>query len=162
MVSIYIENYGCTANYDNGAIIAGILVEANHNIVNDVVESDVVIINSCAVKNVTVNKIFSQIKDIKNDYKDKKLIITGCMPMAEKEKINNFLDEGTALVSTQNITEIPNVIEKVLNNEQIVLTNKRKEIKLGLSKINNDDKISSIQIAEGCKSFCRFCSTKLA
>jgi len=162
MVSIYIENYGCTANYDNGAIIAGILVEANHNIVNDVEESDVVIINSCAVKNVTVNKIFSQIKDIKNDYKDKKLIITGCMPMAEKEKINNFLDEGTALVSTQNITEIPNVIEKVLNNEQIVLTNKRKEIKLGLSKINNDDKISSIQIAEGCKSFCRFCSTKLA
>ena len=61
MATIYLDNYGCTANYDNGAIIAGLLVESGHSIVNDVEESDVVVINSCAVKNVTVNKIFSQI-----------------------------------------------------------------------------------------------------
>lgn len=162
MVSVYIENYGCTANYDNGAIIAGILVEANHSIVNDVTESDVVIINSCAVKNVTVNKIFSQIKDIRNKYSDKKLVITGCMPVAEKSKLNNFLTNGIALISTQNITEIPNVVEKIFNNKQIVLTTKRKEIKLGFPKFTTDNKIISIQIAEGCKSFCGFCATKFA
>lgn len=162
MTSIYLENYGCTANYDNGAIIAGLLVDNNYDIVNNVEESDVVIINSCAVKNVTVNKIFSQIEDLKNNYKDKKLIITGCMPVAEKNKLNKFLESGVALVSTQNITEIQNVVEKVLLNEQVVLTNKRKEIKLGLPKFLNDAKIVSVQIAEGCKSYCTFCSTKLA
>lgn len=162
MASIFIENYGCTANYDNGAIIAGILIENNHDIVKDVNESDVVIINSCAVKNKTVNKIFSQIKDIKNNYQDKKLIITGCMPVAEKDKLDKFLKQGVALVSTQNITAISDVINKVLNNEQVVLTNKRKEIKLGLPKLLNDNKIASVQIAEGCKSFCGFCATKFA
>ena len=41
MASIYIENYGCTANYDDGAIIAGILTESGHIIVKDIEESDI-------------------------------------------------------------------------------------------------------------------------
>ncbi|MBS3152212.1 tRNA (N(6)-L-threonylcarbamoyladenosine(37)-C(2))-methylthiotransferase [Candidatus Woesearchaeota archaeon] len=162
MATIYLDNYGCTANYDNGAIIAGLLVESGHSIVNDVEESDVVVINSCAVKNVTVNKIFSQIEYIKDNYKDKKLVITGCMPVAEKDKLKNYMKEGIALVSTQNITEIPEAINKVLANEQVILTNKRKEIKLGLPKLNQDTKIASVQLAEGCRSFCSFCATKFA
>ena len=162
MATIYLDNYGCTANYDNGAIIAGLLVESGHSIVNDVEESDVVVINSCAVKNVTVNKIFSQIEYIKDNYKDKKLVITGCMPVAEKDKLKNYMKEGIALVSTQNITEIPEAINKVLANEQVILTNKRQEIKLGLPKLNQDTKIASVQLAEGCRSFCSFCATKFA
>ncbi len=158
MASIYIDNYGCTANYDNGSIIAGLVIEAGHEVVNDLNEADVAIINSCAVKNVTVNKIFSQIENIK----DKKLIITGCMPIAEKDKLEKYLKQGVSLVSTQNITQIPEVINKILENEQVILTNKRKEIKLGLPKLFEDNKTASIQIAEGCKSFCGFCATKFA
>ncbi|MBI2148675.1 tRNA (N(6)-L-threonylcarbamoyladenosine(37)-C(2))-methylthiotransferase [Candidatus Woesearchaeota archaeon] len=161
MATIYLDNYGCTANYDNGNIIAGLILEAGHEISSDIEEADVVIINSCAVKNVTVNKIFSRIENTKNNFQDKKLIITGCMPVAEKDKLEKYLKKGVALISTQNITEIPETVNKVMNNEQIVLTNKRKEIKLGLPKLNQD-KIASVQIAEGCKSFCAFCSTKLA
>ena len=161
MAIVYIENYGCTANYDNGAIIAGLITEANHEISNNVEDSDIVIINSCAVKNVTINKIFSQIESIKNNYQDKKLIITGCMPVAEKYKLEKYIKKGVALISTQNITQIPEIISKVLNDEVVILTNKRKEIKLGLPKLSQD-KVASIQIAEGCKSFCGFCATKFA
>ncbi len=158
MASIYIDNYGCVANYDNGDIIAGLVTEAGHEITKDVNDADIVIINSCAVKNVTVSKIFSKIESVK----DKKLIITGCMPVSEKDKLEKYLKQGVALVSTQNITKIPEVISKILNNEQVILTNKRKEIKLSLPKLNENTKIASIQIAEGCKSFCSFCSTKFA
>ena len=163
MASIYIENYGCIANYDDGAIIAGLLIENNYSIVKDVEESDVVIINSCAVKNVTVNKIFYQIEEICKKYKDKKLIITGCMPSAEREKLDKYMKEGVGLVSSQNIIQIPEIVERVLNNEQVILTTKNKTIKLGLPKyVEKNTKICSIQIAQGCLSVCRFCSTKLA
>ena len=161
MPSVYIENYGCTANYDDGAIIAGLLTEAGHNVVKDIEDSDVVIINSCAVKNVTVNKIFSQIKAISKNYGEKKLVITGCMPAAEKDKLTKYLKPGVALVSSQNTASMPEVVEKILENEQVILTEKTKEIKLDLPKIQ-DSKITTIQIAQGCKSFCNFCSTKLA
>src|SRR3989338_2336901 len=122
MASIYIENYGCTANYD-----------------------DSVIINSCAVKNVTVNTIFRQIENVNET--NKKLIITGCMPIAEKSKLDKLLKKGMGLVSTQNISKISNVVESVIANEQVVLTNKNKETKLGLPKIISDKRIASIQIS---------------
>ena len=163
MASIYIENYGCTANYDDGAIIAGILLENNHSIVKDVAECDVVIINSCAVKNITVNRVFYQIKEITNKYKDKKLIITGCMPNSEKDKLDEYVKKSISLVSPQNIIDISDIINKVLNNEQVILTAKKKVIKLGLPKyIEDNKKVVSIQISSGCKSYCTFCSTKLA
>ncbi len=162
MVSVFIDNYGCTANYDNGSIIAGMLFEAGYEVVSDLVDADVVIVNSCAVKNVTVNKIFYQIKKVREFHPEKKLIVTGCMSISEKDKLDKFLGKGVALVSTQNITEIPSTVEKILNNEQVVLISKRREIKLGLPKINNDNKIASVQIAEGCLSACTFCSTKIA
>lgn len=162
MTTVYIENYGCTANYDNGAIIAGMLDSQGFTIVKDVIDSDVVIINSCAVKNVTVNKIFHSIEQVKQNYKNKKLIITGCMAIAEKEKLQEYLENGVALVSTQNITQIPETITKILEGEQVILLNKRKEIKIGLPKIETNSKIASIQISEGCLSACKFCSTKLA
>ena len=160
MASIYIENYGCTANYDDGAIIAGILTESGHIIVKDIEESDIVIINSCTVKNVTVNTIFRQIENVNET--NKKLIITGCMPIAEKSKLDKLLKKGMGLVSTQNISKISNVVESVIANEQVVLTNKNKETKLGLPKIISDKRIASIQISHGCLSTCTFCSTKLA
>lgn len=162
MASIYIENYGCTANYDDGAIIAGLLIEKDHSIVKDVVEADIVIINSCAVKNVTVNKVIYQINNISKNYKNKKLIITGCMPSAERERLNKYINYGISLVSSQNIIQISEIVEKILNDEQVILTTKNKTIKLGLPKYIENDKVVSIQISQGCKSYCRFCSTKLA
>jgi MiaB-like tRNA modifying enzyme len=162
MVSVFIDNYGCTANYDDGAIIAGLLTSANYDITKDIVDADVVIINSCAVKNKTVDKIFSQIDYVTENYKDKKLVVTGCMPVSEKERLVKYLKNGVALISTNNISEIVNVVKKVLNDEQVILTNKSKAIKLGLPKINSNNKIASVQIGHGCLSACKFCSTKLA
>ena len=162
MASIYLENYGCTANYDDGAIMAGILSDKGHTIVSDVNESDVVVINSCAVKYVTVNKIFSQIEDVINNYQGKKLIITGCMPVAEMDRLNKFVKCGVALLSSQNIRKISEAVDAVLNDEQVVLISKTNDTKLGLPKINPDKRIVSVQIAHGCLSACSFCSTKIA
>jgi len=83
------------------------------------------------------------------------------MPAADNKLLKEIAPKA-ALISTQNITEINNVISKLLEGENLILTNKRKEIKLGLPKLNPDNKIASLQISEGCASHCGFCSTKLA
>lgn len=159
MVSINILQYGCTANYDNGNILAGLLIENNHSIVNNTEEADVVIVNSCTVKGKTADKIHHKIRELIEE--GKKLVVTGCMPAADNKLLKEIAPKA-ALISTQNITEINNVISKLLEGENLILTNKRKEIKLGLPKLNPDNKIASLQISEGCASHCGFCSTKLA
>ena len=159
MVSINILQYGCTANYDNGNILAGLLIENNHSIVNNTEEADVVIVNSCTVKGKTADKIHHKIRELIEE--GKKLVVTGCMPAADNKLLKEIAPKA-ALISTQNITEINNVISKLLEGENLILTNKRKEIKLGLPKLNPDNKIASLQISEGCASHRGFCSTKLA
>ena len=106
MVSINILQYGCTANYDNGNILAGLLIENNHSIVNNTEEADVVIVNSCTVKGKTADKIHHKIRELIEE--GKKLVVTGCMPSADN-KILKEIAPKAALISTQNITEINNI-----------------------------------------------------
>ena len=157
MANIYIENYGCTANYDDGAIIAGLLIEANHNITKDIDEADLIVINSCAVKNVTVNRISTKLQSLN----DRKVVVTGCMPVAENERLKRIIPQAS-LVSSQNVINIVDAVNKTLEGETVILTSKSKEIKTGLPKYLSNTRVVSLQIGSGCKSYCTFCSTKLA
>lgn len=150
-MKIYIGSYGCTANQDNEAIIAGILSK-KHKLTN-IEQADIIIINTCVVKNSTAEKIKYRIKEIVKKYPNKKLIITGCMPEAEY-KLCKQIAPKASLVNTYHITDIEKAFTK------IELLGKRKEQKINLPKIIK--KIPSIQIAEGCISSCYFCQVKLA
>ena len=153
-MNLHIITYGCTSNKDNSEIISGLLLKANHELTN-LEKADIIIINSCAVKQKTDNKIQGLIKNLLKKYPDKKLIITGCMPNAEY-KILKKLAPDASLINTSHITEIPKIL-----NKQIELLSFRKESKLNLPKLSNS-RAYSIQISEGCLSKCSFCSTKLA
>ncbi len=156
MADIFIMTYGCTANQDNTAIIKGILAKNGHKLVENADNADVVVINSCIVKSVTANKIKSAIAKFKN----KKMIVTGCMPESEK-KLLKQLAPNASIVNTFYVTSINEVINCLLHGENIDLLGKRKENKTGLPKMFEKNKVS-MQIAEGCASFCSFCETKLA
>lgn len=161
MVSVHIKTYGCTANQDNGAIIAGILIESGFNIVNCAEDSDVIIINSCTVKGVTENKIISELRRI-SKLKDKKIVLAGCMAGAQSGKIKKEFD-NIGFVSTQNVTKISDAVRRLCKNEIVSFISKAKEEKVGLPKfIDKKDKAVAVQISEGCVGNCSYCITKLA
>jgi len=153
-MKLNIITYGCTSNKDNSEIISGLLLKDKHELTN-LEKADIIIINSCAVKQKTDNKIQGLIKNILKKYPEKRIIITGCMPNAEY-KILRKLAPNASLVNSFHITDIPKSL-----NERIELLSFRKESKLNLPKLNNS-KIYNIQISEGCLSKCNYCSTKLA
>ncbi len=148
-MKVKIFTFGCFANKDNTEIIKSILEKNNYNITEDE-DADIFIINSCIVKHTTENKIISLIKRLRKEYPKNKIVLTGCMPNVEYEKIKDF---GIILVNLFNLDNIVNAIED--NNNYL---DKRKNIKLGY-KIKNK---KIIQIAEGCVSNCYYCQTKLA
>lgn len=152
-MDIYIKTYGCTANQDNEAIIRGLLKQHKFTEEN---KADIFIINTCIVKSATHSKVISKIKEIQKKYPKKQLIITGCLPSAELNLCKKLFPKAS-LISTHNITKIPEII----NKEKQVFVEKRKEIKLLLPKIFKND-VATLQIAEGCLTSCTFCKTKLA
>ncbi len=159
-INFYVETYGCSSNISDSEIISGILTGAGLNMVEKPESSDLIIINTCIVKQPTENKILDRIKEIQEKFPGKKLIISGCLPEAYPNLLNSA--KGVSLISTHRITEILKVVRKSFNNKQINLIGKTKIEKVGLPKIRKNKTINIVQICSGCLGNCSYCGTKLA
>lgn len=156
---VYIETYGCSANQNNSEIIAGLLVSSGYQITNNQDIADTVIVNTCAVKKKTEDKIKRRIQDLGDS--DKTTIVTGCLPETDEKSIRK-LNPKAKLLGTHNIKSVVQLVKQdslpVINN----YLSKRNEEKILLPKIPINKLISITQILEGCLSGCTFCNTKLA
>ncbi|MFH1630937.1 MAG: radical SAM protein [Candidatus Aenigmatarchaeota archaeon] len=130
--NVYIETYGCAANQNDTEILTARLMHDDARIVEDIEMADEIIINSCAVKQPTENKIMYRIKEIHEKYPEKKIIIAGCL--AKTNRIPGFCEK----LDTTNV-------------EKVNTTMIRK---------NND--VDMIQISRGCLGECAYCATRLA
>lgn len=160
MIDIYFETYGCTANYNSTEILKGIIISAGLNITSNLDYADFVIINSCIVKEPTEEKIRRRIFDLLKQ--GKKVILAGCMPRLNKEKLENI--ESLYLLDTSQIKNIVNLIQDIKNNtyDSDKYLNLRNEIKSDLPKISKEKYIGINQISEGCLGNCSYCITRLA
>lgn len=161
MQNIYIETYGCSNNIAESQIMKGILSRRGFILVNRIEDSDIIIINTCSVKEATTNKILYRIKEIVSSYPRKKIIVAGCLPETHYNEIKEISPE-VSIVSTNHITKIDKAISKIIKNEKVEFVGKNKEIKVLLPKIQENKVISIIPICSGCNSFCYFCATKFA
>ncbi|MBI4896447.1 MAG: tRNA (N(6)-L-threonylcarbamoyladenosine(37)-C(2))-methylthiotransferase [Candidatus Aenigmarchaeota archaeon] len=159
MALIYFETYGCSNNKAETQIMAGILHQNDHTIVDNVQEADLVIVNTCSVKSATEQKILYEIKTLQEQ--EKKIIIAGCMPDAEYDVVKKHAPDAS-LIGTHRILEIEQVIEAVLAGKHSEQVGKEKIEKIGVPRFSNEQTVHIIPIASGCISSCSFCSTKQA
>lgn len=154
---IYFESYGCTANRNSTEILKGLVKQAGLNIAANINFADIIVINSCIVKEPTEEKIRRRIQDLLKQ--NKKVIVTGCISEFNKKSLYNpnlFL-----LTSIKDITKLILDIKNQTYNKKKYLS-KRSEIKTNLPKISEEKFIGINQISEGCFGECAYCITRLA
>jgi len=152
MYNVYIESYGCSANQNNGEIMAGLLLRAGFNIVVNEENADLIIINSCIVKEPTMQKIVYRIKEIPLS---KKLIVAGCMADAMAKRIS-LLNLNASILGSHNVNDIVKVAKKVMEGERIVEIRKDHEVHLCKPKVYSKKIIGITQISEGCVGDCSY------
>jgi len=158
MTKIYIKSYGCALNKSDSELMAGLLKQAKFEIVKDIEDAFVVIINTCTVKGPTETKFFNYLEKIKQKYPYKKIIITGCIPQTDPEKVG-----GYSLLGTSQITNIVELVEETINDNPIEMLAEEKFQRLNLPKIRKNPVIEIIPICEGCLgSPCSYCKVKAA
>ena len=159
MAKIFIKTFGCSANYNNSEIMAGLLIEAGHKIVSEPKNADLIIINTCTVKLPTENRVK---KSIRNFLKlNKKIIIAGCMPEVQKDLIREIAPNAS-LVGPHYVKDISEVAEKILADKTVEKIGKRNEVKLNCPELRKNQIIQIVQISEGCDGKCTYCIVKLA
>jgi len=159
MAKIFIKTFGCSANYNNSEIMAGLLIKEGHQIVNKPKDAELTIVNTCTVKLPTEKKVKRKISDF---FKlNKKIIIAGCMPEVQKDMLKKISPE-LSFVGVHHTKEIANAVNKVIDGHLVDLTGKRNETKLNIPVKRKNNIIQIIQISEGCNGECTYCIVRLA
>ncbi|MDR2720360.1 MAG: tRNA (N(6)-L-threonylcarbamoyladenosine(37)-C(2))-methylthiotransferase [Nitrososphaerota archaeon] len=159
-MKIAIKTYGCTANIADTETITGILTNNGHQITTET-QADIIIFNTCAVKGPTENRIINAIKQTS---KTKKVIIIGCLPKINIERLQHETQfDGIAGPSIGK--DILNIIKKIANGEKITNLQQqtpKEKPPLTLPKINTNPIISILPINFGCLGSCSYCAVVFA
>jgi threonylcarbamoyladenosine tRNA methylthiotransferase CDKAL1 len=155
MTNIFIRTYGCSLNTSDSEVLAGLLEKAGFTIVDSDEKAILVIINSCAVKKPTEDKILAYIKELEE--KNKKILIAGCLPQTMPHLV-----AGHTLIGPTHITDIVEAVEETLNNNPITLLVPEDNNRLNLPSKRVQPYIEIIPISRGCLGDCAYCIVKIA
>tara|TARA_Y100000034_G_scaffold20758_2_gene23821 strand:+ start:7193 stop:8485 length:1293 start_codon:yes stop_codon:yes gene_type:complete len=161
MTKIYIKTFGCAVNRSDSEVMAGVLVKAGYNVVDDVNDmnridnADIVIVNTCIVKGPSERNVLKFIK--KGDELGKKVIVSGCITKTNPKELLQY-----SLVSPKNVSQIDSVVEESVKGNIVHLVSDDTNPRLNLPKVRKNKIIEIIPICAGCLGACAYCIVKKA
>ena len=160
---LYIESYGCQMNFSDSEVVASIMSENGFSTTRDLEQADVVLINTCSIREnaeTRVRKRLTEFKKKKADNPDMVVGILGCMA----ERLKKSLLEQEKLVDLvagpDAYRDLPNLIDEVGTGQKAVnVLLSRDETYADISPVRLDKGgISSfVTIMRGCDNMCSFC-----
>ena len=160
----FIQTYGCQMNVHDSENMAAIMEEMGYSAAPDMENADVIIFNTCAVRENAHNKVFGMLGRVKHLKESKKDIITifaGCM--AQEESIATEIKEKykwiDVVMGTHNIHKLPVYLKNTINTnkQEIEVYSIEGDIIEGLP-VKRDSKYKAwVNIMYGCDKFCTYC-----
>ena len=161
-MKIYIKTYGCQMNERDSEAMAAILLEKGHEIVTNEKVADVLLFNTCSVRDQAERKAVGKVGILKRLKKEKPDIfigILGCMAQRKGDELLKELPHLDFVLGTDQLGILPDVIEKISKKrEKLSLTETNTDLVKGLGLHLSDNKVSEfISIMRGCDMFCAYC-----
>ena len=160
----HVATYGCQANVRDGEVISGILESMGYTYTEDLAQADVIILNTCAIRENAEKKVIGEIGFLQA-YKRKNpnLIIGMCGCMAQEALVARKIVEKHPVVElmfgTHNIYRLPELLENIVKNKErsIEVISKQGDIYEGLPTIRLQKHKAFVNIMDGCDKFCTYC-----
>ncbi|MCK4848074.1 MAG: radical SAM protein, partial [Candidatus Heimdallarchaeota archaeon] len=151
-------NFGCSANRAIAEGISGILRSNGYEIKFSGTNTDVIVVNTCIVKQNTEHRMKSLLLSLPID---RKVIVTGCFPVV----MQNWIDDNVPHVKIlypENASEILSLIEnQKINKNKRLESNVWQRLYTG-ERIHYNPLITTIEISRGCLGNCAYCIVKHA
>ena len=160
-----VQSFGCQQNVLDGERITGILLEMGCGHTDDIAEADIIILNTCAVRENAEKRIYGNLGELKHR-KEKKpgLIIGLCGCMAQKEGTADIIRRSYGFVDlvfgTYASAELPRLMYEVLTKKKGTVVDtevRRDECPEGLPVHRTVSYKAGVSIMYGCNNFCTFC-----
>ncbi|MBE6133786.1 MAG: tRNA (N6-isopentenyl adenosine(37)-C2)-methylthiotransferase MiaB [Erysipelotrichaceae bacterium] len=160
----FIKTYGCQANVRDEETMRGILESVGMISTDNVNESDLIIINTCAVRENAEDKVYGEVGNLKHlKAKKKDLVIAICGCMVEQpeilDRLINTFKEVNLYFGTHEIYNLASLVyETLTSGERIVsIESKAGEVVEDLPSCRNNKFKAFVNIMYGCDKFCTYC-----
>ncbi|RBA04373.1 tRNA (N6-isopentenyl adenosine(37)-C2)-methylthiotransferase MiaB [Staphylococcus arlettae] len=159
-----IKTYGCQMNAHDTEVMAGILSALGYQATDDINTADVILINTCAIRENAENKVFSEIgnlKHLKRERPDALIGVCGCMSQEESvvNKILKSYQNVDMIFGTHNIHRLPAILEEAYLSKAMVVEvwSKEGDVVENLPKVRAGNIKAWVNIMYGCDKFCTYC-----
>lgn len=160
----FLRTYGCQMNVHDSEEIKYYLESLGYEAVDELEKADIVVLNTCAIRENAKDKVFGYLgrcKHLKKEKPDLIITVAGCLMQKpnEIEEIHNRHKYIDIVIGTHNLNELPNLIEEANNKKtQNIEVYSNSDVVFENVKYNRDSKISAwINIIYGCDKFCTYC-----
>ena len=158
------ETYGCQQNENDTERIRGMLKEAGFEFTDESKKADVVIYNTCAVRENAEQKVFGRLgllKPIKERRRNMVIGVCGCMVQQEHitEKIKKSHEHVDLVFGTHALYKMPELLWKAINSKKTVIDieDSKGAIAEDIPIMREDAKKAWVSVMYGCNNFCTYC-----
>ncbi len=161
-MKFFIKTFGCQMNENDSERMGGLLCSAGWEKTDEEKKADLIVVNTCAVREKSEEKLFSYLGRLKNYKRRNNTIIgvTGCVAQLEKDKIFERAPHVDFILGPHNYFKINEIVQKILNkNEKLIETKWHKEWREIPEDciLRKSQAIAYVTIMEGCNNFCAYC-----
>lgn len=160
----FIQTYGCQANERDSETLAGILESLGYSATDEIKDAQVVLLNTCAIRENAEEKVFGKIGYLKKVKRTNPNIIFGiCGCMAQEEVVVNKILEKHPQVDlifgTHNIHRLPVLLKQAMLDKEMVLEvwSKEGDVIENLPSHRAHPYKAWVNIMYGCNKFCTYC-----
>jgi tRNA-2-methylthio-N6-dimethylallyladenosine synthase len=159
-----IETFGCQMNVHDSERMAGLLEQAGYEATEDAADADVVVINTCSVRERAEDKLYTRLGELRvlaaEHGHDPVVAVAGCVAQQEGDAIlKRSPGVADVIIGTQAIRRLPMLVDQAMAGRRPVINLDPYDdvtFPLGVTK-RNDPVKAYVTIIEGCNEFCSFC-----
>ena len=158
-----IETFGCQMNFHDSERMAGLLESAGYEPAESPADADVIVLNTCTVREKAEDKVYSRIGELRHDAESQGrqpvLAVTGCLAQQEGAVIFRKSPFVDVIIGTQAEKRLPMLVaEAGATGHRQIDINPYDDVSFPLGVIQRADPVKAyVTIIEGCNDFCAFC-----
>jgi tRNA-2-methylthio-N6-dimethylallyladenosine synthase len=161
-----IETHGCQMNVHDSERMAGLLEQAGYEPTADDGDADVIVINTCSVRERAEEKLFTrlgELRELETAERARPIVaVAGCVAQQEGSAILRRSNAVDVVIGTQNLKRLPMLVDEAASRSRraapIVDLDPLEDISFPLGIARRADPFKAyVTIIEGCNEFCAFC-----
>ena len=160
---LFIETYGCQMNVSDSEVVASVLTDKGYLITDDINEADVILVNTCSIRENAEQRVWGRLEVFKQIKKKKPGLtvgVIGCMAERLKEKLLEEEKTVDIVVGPDAYRELPSLLETAETGQRgvnVILS--KEETYADISPVRLDkNRISAfVSIMRGCNNMCSYC-----